>query len=307
MIPVSLITGFLGSGKTTFLRQLAERYQDRRIVYLVNEFSPIDVDGELLNRETGDVLTLPGGSIFCTCLVTEFVRVLGEIPERFGAERGIEGVVIEASGVANPKVVERMLEETGLNEVYTLASIVSIADPASFLPLTQSLPNIIAQVESSDLILLNKTDTAPEEQIEATEAALRKINPGGEIIRTSFCRVDAELFAEARERRLEGEYAKCVDPNYARLNVRLEGELDLGRFRDAILCMGEGVYRIKGFTRVHGAMHYLDYSRAGMSVRRTEEVGEERLAMIFSGSAFARGREFVQAIKNGEYYEDGRD
>ena len=106
MTALSLVTGFLGSGKTTYLRRLVNQYRDRRLVFLVNEFSPVDIDGPLLGSVEDDVLSLPGGSIFCTCLVTEFISTLKSIPERFGREAPVEGVIIEASGIANPKVVE---------------------------------------------------------------------------------------------------------------------------------------------------------------------------------------------------------
>ena len=82
MIALSLVTGFLGSGKTTYLRRLVEQYRGRRLVFLVNEFSPVDVDGPVLRSAEDDVVSLPGGSIFCTCLVTQFVHTLERIPWR---------------------------------------------------------------------------------------------------------------------------------------------------------------------------------------------------------------------------------
>ncbi|MCX7010859.1 MAG: hypothetical protein NTY53_27070, partial [Kiritimatiellaeota bacterium] len=103
MIPLVLVTGFLGSGKTTFLKQLVSRYHDLKLVWLVNEFSARDVDAAVLGSETSDVLSIAGGSIFCRCLVTEFIASLRDLPARFGTpESPVEGVVVEASGMANP-------------------------------------------------------------------------------------------------------------------------------------------------------------------------------------------------------------
>ena len=132
-IPLALVTGFLGSGKTTFLRRIIHTHQYQRIVYLVNEFSPVDVDGHVLEGDTQSLVALPGGSIFCQCLATEFISTLKAIPEHFGTQAApIDGVVIEASGVANPMVIEQMLEETKLDQVYALSSVVSIVDPGTF-------------------------------------------------------------------------------------------------------------------------------------------------------------------------------
>ena len=64
-IPVCFVTGFLGSGKTTFIEKLVDEYSSKKIVYLVNEFSPKDVDGERLKLNDNELVKIPGGSIFC--------------------------------------------------------------------------------------------------------------------------------------------------------------------------------------------------------------------------------------------------
>ena len=93
-----LVTGFLGCGKTTLLMRIAKRSKGRRLVFLVNEFSPKDVDGKLLGAEGVDAVLVAGGSIFCRCLVTDFINHLKTLPERFGTGGApVEGVVVEAS------------------------------------------------------------------------------------------------------------------------------------------------------------------------------------------------------------------
>ena len=173
-----------------------------------------------------ELVVLPGGSIFCTCLVTQFIQTLTAIADH-ADQHGLDGLVIEASGVANPKVVEKMLQETQLDQRIALCSIISIVDPGSFPTLLQTLPNIVAQIEASDRALLNKTDLFDEEEMAVCEEELRRIRPGIEIVRTSFCAAELDLFATHEERGLEGEYASCADPNYARFVVRPEGDVDL--------------------------------------------------------------------------------
>ena len=154
MIPLALITGFLGSGKTTFLSRLAQRYRGRKVVFLVNEFSAKDVDGSRLARETPDVVSVAGGSIFCQCLVTEFIARLRELPSRFGTPAApVEAVVVEASGIANPAVAAQMLRESRLDRQYDLTDVVAIVDPGSFGKLLHTLPNIRAQVEGANVIV----------------------------------------------------------------------------------------------------------------------------------------------------------
>ena len=132
MIPLVLITGFLGSGKTTWLKQIARDHQDRCFVYLVNDFAAVDVDSELVKQAGDHVLSVAGGSIFCKCLVTEFISVLKTIAAgRAGMDALPEAVVIEASGMADPRVIHTMLKETGLDQHFKVARIIALADPGT--------------------------------------------------------------------------------------------------------------------------------------------------------------------------------
>ena len=79
MLSICLVTGFLGTGKTTFLKNIVARNRDRKIVYLINEFSAHDIDGAIVSAENPNVVSIPGGSIFCKCLVTEFIGQLSKI------------------------------------------------------------------------------------------------------------------------------------------------------------------------------------------------------------------------------------
>lgn len=109
-----------------------------------------------LQLPAGQLVSIPGGSIFCHCLVGEFVRVLGEVAV---VDPRPEGVIVEASGIADPKVVVvGMLAETKLDAMFDLRRVVTVVDPGSFHKLIQTLPAITAQVEASDLVLINKTD-----------------------------------------------------------------------------------------------------------------------------------------------------
>lgn len=302
MIALSLVTGFLGSGKTTYLRRLVEQYRGRRLVFLVNEFSPVDVDGPVLRSAEDDVVSLPGGSIFCTCLVTQFVHTLERIPDRFGGDAPVEGVIIEASGIANPKVAERMLRETGLDERYAISTIVSIVDPGMFPLLVESLPNIVAQVEASDTVILNKVDAFDEQTVASVEERVRRINPGVRVVRAVYCDVTLDVLAMPRYRGLDGEYAPCADPNYARFTVGLSASVDEAKLRAALAAARRVLYRVKGFVPGPSGSLYLDFCGSGLTL---EPVGAappvHELAIIASGSGYDEARIFVESLKRGAY------
>ena len=275
MLPICLVTGFLGTGKTTFLKNVVVQNRDRKIVYLINEFSAHDVDGAVVSAENPNVVSIPGGSIFCKCLVTEFIGQLKKVAEHWP---DAVGVVIEASGMANPKVMEQMLAETGLSNQYRLATVVSVIDPNSFLKLRHTLPNIIAQIEASDVVLINKTDRNAPEKITGTDTLVREINPAAERIQTVRCETEIDLFAEHAPRGLQGEYAKCRDPNYATFVT--EQPFNGTTLAAFVLAHAGDIYRVKGTL----AGEFFDYSTAG--VIRTPQSGTiSKLAWIVKGGA----------------------
>ncbi len=310
MIPTALITGFLGSGKTTFLQQVIAHFRGRKLIYLVNEFSPADVDGQMLSTQQDGVLALPGGSIFCTCLVSEFVQAMTSIPARFHSDGApIDGVVIEASGVANPGVIEKLLRETHLDELYRLSCIVSITDPGTFPVLVQTLPNIIAQVKASDAVVLNKSDLFDEEILARAEAEITRIRPGMRIFRTRFCEAplgagegSIDLFGERAIRGLDGEYAKCADPHYARASLRFPSDTDIEALRKEFSALREALYRVKGFIRSEGAWRYVDWSPAAFTVRPDEGPHDEAmLVAIGRGDAYPQLQALAAQARRGEF------
>ncbi len=305
-IPICLVTGFLGSGKTTLLKQIIDRHGELRIVYLVNEFSPVDIDGELLDREDEEVVAIPGGSIFCRCLVTQFIGRLQTIAELVDDPgRTIDGVVIEASGVANPMVVQQMLEETRLDEQYELATIICVVDPGSLPKLVHTLPNIRAQVKAADVVLINKTDLFDAAEIAATEQIVREIAPGARVIRTVRCDVDLAIFEGGQVRTLRGEYAMCADPNYARFSVPVESDISVERLREALEALGDELYRAKGFVTSGGHTYYVDANPAGVSIERVDRrpawLG---LAIVSRGDEHGAVDDLVRRVRAGDLREN---
>ncbi len=291
-IPICLVTGFLGAGKTTFLKAISRRHLQRRLVYLVNEFSPRDIDGAIVSESNPDVVSVPGGSIFCKCLVTQFISQLQAIPARFGMP---EGLVIEASGMANPKVMASMLRETRLDAQYRLARIISVVDPGSFHKLRRTLPNITAQIEASDLALINKADLYSQDQIQATVEALRTINSGIEIRPCVRGEVDVELFGDATpaSKALEGSLAPCRDPLYATVTLTPANGIDPEMLRQRLLEVDSDIYRLKGYLHKEGGSVYVDYSKAGFEVSRSVSSHEPVIVLIHAGNPAPCTRDFI--------------
>lgn len=266
----------------------------------MNEFAEADVDGQLLELGEDQVVSIPGGSIFCRCLSGEFLRILQELPDRFDhPERPLEGVVIEASGIADPKVTVKMLEETRLDRVYELRTVVSVIDPGTFMKLIHTLPNVVSQVEACDVALVNKTDLHHEDALRGVEQEIARINPQAKIVRSTYCRSEIDILAGPGQRSLEGEYALCRDPNFASATLFVVAPLDPEPLLAELDRLKDDVYRVKGFVPVPDGIVHVDVAAGRLSTREVAvsadpEAPREpgRLVFIFEPGA----EELVDAV-----------
>jgi len=290
MIPLVTVTGFLGSGKTTFLKRIIEANPDHKLAFLVNEFGPVDVDGRVLATSTERVITLPGGSIFCRCLVTSFIGRMSEIAEQWNtSDAPLEGVVVEASGIADPGVLPQMLEETGLSARYRPVQVISLVDPGTFPQLLQTLPNIAAQVRASTTAVVNKTDLYDEDSLARTEEMLRQVNPSVHIVRAVHARTDLAryevLFRTGPALPTSGTYALCRDPHYASITLDTPQPVEPDRLLDTLKSLGPDLYRAKGFVWTGNECIRLDASAGRITTERTTgHAKHTKLVLIFNPS-----------------------
>ncbi|MFW5845228.1 MAG: CobW family GTP-binding protein [Planctomycetota bacterium] len=290
------MTGFLGSGKTTLLERIHEQLADRRVLFLVNEFAPKDVDGVRLQLEPGRLAVVTGGSIFCKCKVTDFIQELTR-----AVELRPEGVVIEASGMADPTVTARMLAETGLDAELRLAHCVCVIDPGSFHKLLQTLPNMAAQVRAADLVLINKSDCHSADAIERCRAQAAELNPEAAIVLTSHCAHAGDwLGRPERAHPHAGEFAPCRDFRYANLVVPLQRPVDLARLQAACQELGDGLYRAKGPVPTAAGSRDVDYSASGWQ-ERPVQTDAHQLVLIGAGTAVDRLQALADDLRDGRF------
>jgi G3E family GTPase len=291
MTPLVLITGFLGSGKTTLLRRIARTHTGRHLLFVVNEFAPSDVDGPLLRQDGIEAVSLTGGSIFCKCLVTGFIDQMTRIAAFCATTTPRpEGVVIEASGMSDPRAIHSLLDETRLDRAFTLTRVLAVADPVRLLKLLQTLPATRAQIAAADGVLLNKTDLCPPETADAAETAVRAINPQATVIRTRYCEADIDLFTPSATPGAPGAVNPCRDPAFACETVPVPNPIDLPLLDAALDGVRADIYRIKGFVPAQEGLRYVDFAGGALTCRPAGE-GPRELVIIFHGSARRRVEE----------------
>ncbi|QNO17298.1 CobW family GTP-binding protein [Caproicibacterium amylolyticum] len=200
--PVVLLTGYLGSGKTTVLNELLKNEMGRKIAVIVNDIGSINIDAGILKNggtaaEKEEMIELQNGCICCT-LQNQFMKEI----DRLAGSPEIEAVFVEASGVSNPENIAegfQVYEEMMPQSPIYLSSVVTVADAdriyTEFLGKmeaaeagdeTEEDPDIINlvmdQIEYCGLIILNKCDLLSRGQIDRVKKVLQELQPEAEIV-----------------------------------------------------------------------------------------------------------------------------
>ncbi|MBT3367605.1 MAG: GTP-binding protein [Nitrospina sp.] len=184
---VDIVYGFLGSGKTTFITKVLERWGgDKKTVVLVNEFGDVGIDGELLKNQGGNVLEMPSGCICCTHQA-DFRSQMLEICRTIRPER----VIIEPTGVATIAQIQSIFQAQLFEEVIEKIHNVMIADATGFMGIYKANRHFMeSQVKNAHLALLNKCDKVDKRKAMVTQGAISAINPDITVLMTEFGAVD---------------------------------------------------------------------------------------------------------------------
>ncbi|QGY46706.1 hypothetical protein GM418_24525 [Maribellus comscasis] len=177
-IAVTVITGFLGSGKTTFINSLLKRYSEKQFALVENEFGDIAIDTKLIKGvEASQMFELKEGCICCT-ITDEYELVLQELAERF---QNVEHLLIETTGVADPaSVIRPFFRDEKLQELYSFKGTICLLDALNFHnDYEKDLK--YKQIAVADFVLVNKTEKQFSEEKEVMKKQVRQINPMSEI------------------------------------------------------------------------------------------------------------------------------
>jgi G3E family GTPase len=189
-IPVTIISGFLGAGKTTLVNHVLTHHKNVNIGVIVNEFGEVGIDGELIVADEEALIEIRNGCICCT-VRTDLVAGVKLLLER--SDLNLDRLIVETSGLADPApVLQTFLADSELLTRLELESVVTLVDAANF---TRQINDTIAreQVAFADLIVLNKVDLLESNELEPMERELHAINPTAAIIRA----VNSEVATDA--------------------------------------------------------------------------------------------------------------
>ncbi|MER7464674.1 CobW family GTP-binding protein [Streptomyces sp. NPDC097981] len=194
-IPVVVLSGFLGSGKTTLLNHLLGNRGGTRIGVVVNDFGSIEIDAMAVAGQVGDSMVSLGGG--CLCCAVDGSELDAYLEKLSAPVHRIDVIVIEASGLAEPQEMIRMLVASE-NPAIRYGGLVQVLDAAEFDATRARHPETDRHLAVADLVVLNKADRVEAAGLTRIEAELSTLCPGTPVVAADHGRIDPELLFDRR-------------------------------------------------------------------------------------------------------------
>ncbi|MGW3206757.1 CobW family GTP-binding protein [Streptomyces sp. NPDC001135] len=258
-IPVVVLAGFLGSGKTTLLNHLLHRSGGSRIGAVVNDFGAIEIDAMAVAGALGDsTVSLGNGCLCCAVDTGELDLYLDRLAD---PDTGIDVIVIEASGLAEPQELVRMVLASEHPRV-VYGGLVEVVDAAEFDDTRARHPEIDRHLALADLVVVNKLDRAADG--DRVLDLVRSLTDRAAVVPATYGRIDPEFLFDCRpsEERIgqlsfddlhehtedePEEHAGHLHTGYDSLSFTSEVPLEPRRLMRFLDGRPEGLYRIKGY------------------------------------------------------------
>jgi G3E family GTPase len=263
-IPATVVTGFLGSGKTTLINRILREQHGRKIAVIVNEFGEISIDGQLvIHDEDAQLVEFNNGCLCCT-VRGDLVETLGRLQER--ADK-LDGILIETTGLADPApVASTFFAADEVKAGIRLDAFVTVVDAVNLEKNLAQSNEAMEQVAFSDIILINKMDLVSSEQVVKIERRVRQINPMARIYHTTNSEIDLAAVLEVGAfdlvQKLEvdpeflGDHEHEHDPAIGSFVLEETRPIDINRLMTwmsaTALERGDDLYRTKGIFYAKG-------------------------------------------------------
>lgn len=283
-VPVTVVTGFLGSGKTTLINHILKGQHKQKVAVIVNEFGEIGIDGQLMIENDEEQLVEFNNGCLCCTVRGDLVRTLDDLTKR----ADLDAVLIETTGIADPApVASTFIVSEEIRSKFNLDAFVTVVDARNLEQNLIDSHEAQEQVAFADIILLNKTDLVSSEEIARTEQRLRVLNPIAKIHYTEFSVIDLPMILGVGAFELEAKLE--VDPSFlddlehehdsavGSFVLTSDKPIDMNRFMLWMNALaqekGEYLYRTKGLFYAQGFSERVVFQ----SVRMLTSMKRDRL------------------------------
>lgn len=244
-IPLQLVTGFLGSGKTTFLKNYLDEFSGSgKIGIIQNEFSEVNVDSFELRQKSADfqILEVNNGSVFCVCLLGSFIDSLAAFIDQYHPDE----LIMEASGMSDPLSIGQILESPLLKKKVYLDHVWCLVDALNFEKISALQTRVNHQIRIADTIIVNKTDLAVNKN-DTVIHRIKYLNPFATIVSATFAHVDFAGKKPVLKIFPRGEKPENGRPNLQSVVIKSNRLISPEKLDEFLKIVHNGCFRSKGY------------------------------------------------------------
>jgi G3E family GTPase len=248
-LPVTVVTGFLGAGKTTLVNHWLGGIARGDVAVIVNELGDVGIDGELLAERARTIVEITGGCVCCASQA-ELVRALDELARSVTPPRR---VLVETSGAASPAGVLRAIATGGRDEAFVLDGVVTVVD-ATRIDAVCEHDLAIEQIGYADVVVLSRVDLDRGAGARAMDRIA--VHNGAAVVLEGARTLDEVLALRSSDLAPPRELPRAATHRYDSIALSLDGEVDGDRFAEFVeselgACAGR-IFRTKGILAVAG-------------------------------------------------------
>lgn len=247
-IPLRLITGFLGSGKTTFLINYLDTFSDgRKIGVIQNEFSSSSIDGMIVRQNKGvyKMLEINNGSVFCVCLLGSFIESLAA----FIKDNNPDEIIMEASGMSDPTSIGQIIQSLKLRDQVYLDYTWTIVDANNFFKVKAIRSRLEHQIRVANTVVVNKTDLAGSE-IDFVIESVKKINPFATVEKSSFAHINIDTKKNTFNFFPAEKSVEICRPDLQSVIIKSSRIIKPEKLRSFINSVKDDFIRVKGYVNI---------------------------------------------------------
>ena len=269
LVPVTVVTGFLGSGKTTLINHILTEQHGRRIAVIENEFGEVGIDDALVIDAEEEIFEMNNGCICCT-VRGDLIRILGTLMKR---RDRFDHILVETTGLADPApVAQTFFVDDEVRSQLRLDAIVTIVDAKHLImhlddEKEEGVENeAVEQLAFADRVLVNKVDLVDDVELAEVERRIRAINANASLVRTTMSKVDLDWLLDVRA--FDLDHVLEMDPQFltdtdhqhdlsvTSVGIDQPGAVDLDRMNEWLGWLlrekGVDIFRMKGILNIAG-------------------------------------------------------
>jgi len=248
--PITIITGYLGSGKTSLLQHIIGNIKSR-IAIIMNEFGELAIDSRIIKGNNFNMTELQGGCVCCS-LTGEFEAAINEIIKTVKPD----AIIVETTGVAEPDALLVDIEENIPN--VRLDSVITVVDADALVRFPAIGHTGRMQIEMADIIIINKIDLIDTTELDNVEKKVKDVNDKAIIFKSVKGDVAVEhLFGIYVSKKIRRHEKHRIDVNHVIFET--DKLLEKEKFEEFIENLPENIYRIKGFVRFKNGSFLFNY------------------------------------------------